>query len=139
MNHRSIGVVVDDGLLAEMRVIILCIQFQRLAEQGDIERRADAVVPRLFLLQVVDDQLASTGQQIVVLCQRMNGTITLTCRQAQVNNLVGHQLQMETRCHKRTVTTAMVNTHTSHCHHLVVQVVGVLGVGTGGCLFFVEP
>ena len=33
----GIAVVVDDGLLTEVRVIVLRIQFQGLVEQGDIE------------------------------------------------------------------------------------------------------
>ena len=33
----GIAVVVNDGLLAEVRVIVLRIQFQGLVEQGDIE------------------------------------------------------------------------------------------------------
>ena len=36
------AVVVDDGLLVEMRMIELGIQLERIAEQGDIERAADA-------------------------------------------------------------------------------------------------
>ena len=36
---------------------------------------------------------------------------------------------METGCHERAVPTAVVSPHASHRHHLVVQVVGVLGIG----------
>ena len=113
-----------------MRMVVLGIQLQSLAEQGYVERAAEAVVPGLLLLQVVDNQLASAGQQIVVLCQSVNGTVALACRQSQIDYFVRHQLQVETGCHKRTVTAAVVGSHTSHRHHLVVQVVGVLGVCT---------
>ena len=63
----GIAVVVDDGLLTEMRVIIFGIQFQRLAEHRNVERTADTIVPGTFLFQIVDHQLTSAGQQIVVL------------------------------------------------------------------------
>ena len=63
----GIAVVVDDGLLTEMRVIIFGIQFQRLAEHRNIERTADTIVPGTLLFQIVDDQLTSASQKIIVL------------------------------------------------------------------------
>ena len=41
-NLGGVAVIVDDGLLLEVCMIVLGIQFERFAEQGDIERAADA-------------------------------------------------------------------------------------------------
>ena len=60
----------------------------------------------------------------------MNGAVTLTRRQSQVDHFVGRKLQVEAGRDECTVDAAVVGSESGHCHHLFVQVEGVLGVGT---------
>ena len=44
---------------------------------------------------------------------------------------------MEAGCQEGTIKTAVVSPQTSHCHHLVVQVVGILSINAWCSLLFV--
>lgn len=74
-----ITIEIHNHLMQKVGIVILRIDFQRLVSNGDVESRTDTHIPSLFLLQVwVDDDLSSTGEQIVVLCQNVIRAITLT-------------------------------------------------------------
>ena len=120
-----------------MRVVILCIQFECLTKQRDIERATDTVVPGTFLFQIINHQLSSAGQQIIVLCQSMNRTIAFACRESQTDYLVGCEFEVETGCHKRPITTAVVGSDTGHRHNLVIEIVGILGIDAWRGFFIV--
>lgn len=50
------AVDVDHHLVAEVCVVVLGIEFELLVGDGEVERCAQAVVPRFFLLQVVPNE-----------------------------------------------------------------------------------
>ena len=137
VDEGGVGVVVDDGLLVEVGVVVLGIEFQGLAEEGDVEGGTDAVVPRLFLLQGVDEEGAAAGEQVGVFCQRMHGAVAFASGEAQAEEVGWRVFQVEAWRDEGAVAAAVVGSQSCHGNEFLVEVVGVLGIDARGGLVFV--
>ena len=63
MDLRRIRVVIDDGLIAEASIVVLSIKLQCLTAEWDVQRRAESIVPRILLVELVDDELTAAGHE----------------------------------------------------------------------------
>ena len=136
MQHRGVAVVVKHRLVLKVGVIILCIEGYRAATHRNVKCGAHTAVPRLFHLQRVNHQRTARGQQVVVLRQRMRGSVALAGRCTQRHPVGGHPLQVESRGDICTaVARATVYPQTAHGRQSVGGFVGVLHVSSRRDIF----
>ena len=134
MYHSRLAVIVNHRLLPEVGIEVFRVQVQRLASQRNIQSRADTIVPRPLLLQVIDDKLPTARQQIVVFRQRMDGAVALSHRRAQRHDVVRRPFHVCSWSYKRTIKAAVVYPQPSHRHELAVQVIRILHIRPWRCL-----
>ena len=108
-----VGIHIHHYLLEEVRVVILRIQVQRFAEQGDVKGSARSVVPSLILVEVPGDvYTAAACQEVIVLGKDMIGAIPFSGGKTEVRVFVGIVLYVETGRDKVTVLAAAVTANT---------------------------
>ena len=139
MDLRWISVIIDDGLIAEASIVVLSIKLQCLTAEWDVQRRAESIVPRILLVELVDDELTSAGHEIVVLGQGVHRAIALTGRGAQAPQVVDLPLHMKAGRDEGAVFRAVVDADARHGHETLVEVVGVLGIAAYHIFLLVEP
>ena len=124
-----VGIHIHHYLLEEVRVVILRIQVQRFAEQGDVKGSARSVVPSLILVEVTGDvYTAAACQEVIVLGKDMIGAIPFSGGKAEVRVFVGIVLYVETGRDKVTVLAAAVTANTAHKDKFIIQIIGVLHI-----------
>ena len=88
-----IAVHIYEHLVQKRGIIILRTEFQLSFANGDAEGSAEAVVPSFLLVEViVDDNLSIAGQQVVIFCHHMVGTVAFADTTAQSYDVVGRVL-----------------------------------------------
>ena len=124
-----IAIHINYYLFQEIRIVILGIHIQRLAKNRNVSRHARSVIPRFLLIQMRGNlHFTAACQKIVILCQYMIGTVSLTGRQTKMQILIRIILDVCTRCYKETMFAAVIPSDTAHQHQLVIQIECILDI-----------